>query len=90
MLPVKRMNMIVYLPSSKAVGIMRCAAFSASKKRPLVELGNPLDAISHFEDKLLLLKSLMRTHEGKRLAQKRHQCMVDFLANIDLECGEIA
>ncbi|MCR8968862.1 HD domain-containing protein [Facklamia sp. 7083-14-GEN3] len=39
----------------------------------------------HFNDKLLKLKSLMNTKAGQKMAENRHQLMVDFLQAFDQE-----
>lgn len=52
------------LDSLGAIGIMRCAAFSAVKSRTLVQLDDDKDgkgsAEAHFEEKLFLVKDRMK------------------------------
>ncbi len=62
-----------------AIGIARTFAFGGERKRPLKS------TVEHFYDKLLLLKDEMNTNEGKRLAEHRHQLMVDFLHELNNE-----
>lgn len=56
-----------------AIGIARTFAYGGTRKRPLSS------SIEHFHEKLLLLKDEMNTAEGKRIAEDRHQYMVEFL-----------
>ena len=42
-------------------------------------------SINHFYEKLLLLKELMNTKEGKRMAEERHRYMEGFLAQFYAE-----
>ena len=62
-----------------AIGIARTFAFGGERKRPLSA------TVQHFYDKLLLLKDEMNTAEGKRIAELRHQLMVDFLQELNNE-----
>lgn len=76
-----------------AIGIARAFAYGGSKNRPIYEpnvaheLHDSFDqymnakshTINHFYEKLLLLKGKMNTKTGKKMAEKRHQVMVDFL-----------
>jgi uncharacterized protein len=46
---------------------------------------NSTSTVSHFYDKLLKLKDLMKTQAGKRIAQQRHQVMEAYLAQFYAE-----
>ena len=41
--------------------------------------------INHFHEKLLLLAGMMKTKEGKRIAENRHKVMIDFLEEFQEE-----
>ena len=43
-------------------------------------------ALNHFYEKLLLLKDLMNTETGKRIAQQRHEFLETYLAQFHAEC----
>ncbi len=45
-------------------------------------------SVTHFYEKLLLLKDLMITEKGKQMAEERHQFMVQFLEQLQNEIGE--
>ena len=62
-----------------AIGIARTFAFGGERKRPLSA------TVQHFYDKLLLLKDEMNTDEGKRQAEHRHELMVNFLSELNIE-----
>jgi uncharacterized protein len=76
-----------------AIGIARTFAYGGSKGRKLhdpedqpnlnmnaeVYYNNIGTSINHFYEKLLTLKDLINTAEGKRIAEERHNYMVSFL-----------
>ncbi|MBQ4913555.1 HD domain-containing protein [Maribacter sp. MMG018] len=76
-----------------AIGIARAFNYGGFKNRPLYnpEIAPKLDltkeeykksvapTINHFYEKLLLLKEKMNTETGKKLAEQRHQYMLNFL-----------
>ena len=65
-----------------AVGIARCFAYGGSVHNVLY---NPYDnskdasSVQHFYDKLFKLKDLMNTETAKKIANKRHQFMENFI-----------
>lgn len=77
-----------------AIGIARAFNYGGFKNRalydPAIEPSTNLTkdeykkgeapTINHFYEKLLLLKDKMNTATGKRIAQERHQYMVDYLS----------
>jgi len=84
-----------------AVGIARTFNYGGFKNRPLYhpdikpnmnmskeEYKNSVSpTINHFYEKLLLLKDMMHTETGKKMAEERHQFMIEFLNQFALETG---
>ncbi|WP_210469147.1 HD domain-containing protein [Sporosarcina sp. 6E9] len=84
-----------------AIGIARAFTFGGARGRKLYDANEEARAkmseedyrkkrtatVTHFHEKLLLLKELMVTAEGKRLAKERHEFMVAFLEQLDREIG---
>lgn len=82
-----------------AVGIARTFAFGGAKGRKLYDeveeartemteeeyRSRNTASVTHFYEKLLLLKDLMTTDQGKRMAKGRHQFMVSFLEQLQSE-----
>lgn len=76
-----------------AIGIARAFNYGGFKNRELYNpniqpnlnmtkeeyKASKAPTINHFYEKLLLLKDRMNTETGKRIAQERHQFMLDFL-----------
>jgi len=76
-----------------AIGIGRAFAYGGSKGREMYnpelkpEKHDTFEqykksqgsSINHFYEKLLLLKELMNTNTAKKIAEKRHTVMLDFL-----------
>ena len=82
-----------------AIGIARAFNYGGFKNRQLYNpeiAPNPKmtkevykkakgPTINHFYEKLLLLKNKMNTKAGAKLAENRHQFMLDYLAQFDKE-----
>jgi uncharacterized protein len=76
-----------------AIGIARCFNYGGFKNRKLYDpkvkpnlkmtpkeyKNSKAPTINHFYEKLLLLKNKMNTETGKKIAQKRHYFMKEFL-----------
>ena len=65
-----------------AVGIARTFAYGGAHGRSLDE------SVKHFHEKLLLLKDMMNTETGRRLAAVRHSFLETFLRELEEETGE--
>ena len=82
-----------------AIGIARTFAFGGAKGRKIYDTDEIIRenmseteyrergtaSLTHFHEKLLLLKDLMVTKEGKRIAENRHAFMLSFLKQLDKE-----
>lgn len=75
------------LDAMGAIGICRTVAYGAAHNRPLYGApGN--DTLSHFYDKLLLLREAMQSTAGRQEAERRHETMLRFLEAFYHETGE--
>ncbi|RHY05163.1 hypothetical protein DYB28_008789 [Aphanomyces astaci] len=83
-----------------AIGIARCLTYGGHKKRVLYEPSVPplmaMDkaaymankhgpTLNHFYEKLFKLKDMMKTPTGQRIAQARHEYMVEFVERVQAE-----
>jgi uncharacterized protein len=82
-----------------AIGIARTFNYGGFKNRPLYDpniqpnlnmskeeyKNSESPTLNHFYEKLLLLKDKMNTETGKKIAQKRHDFMITFLAQFYAE-----
>ena len=75
-----------------AIGIARCLAFSAVKRRRIYELDDfengPNTSVEHFYEKLFKLKEMMCTDMGKGMAEKRTEIMKTFINEMHREVFE--
>ena len=73
-----------------AIGIARAFAYGGAKGQPiyLPEKEAGPSTISHLYDKLLLLKDLMNTQTGKKMAEERHQFILLFVEKFKKEMME--
>ncbi|MEK9184894.1 MAG: phosphohydrolase, partial [Patescibacteria group bacterium] len=82
-----------------AIGIARVFAFGGSRFRPLYDPTKKAQRVDtkenykkmesssfhHFQEKILLLKNLMNTKTAKKIAQKRHKYIKDYMRQFLLE-----
>ena len=71
------------LDAMGAIGIARTFAYGGEHGRSL------RDSVQHFYDKLLLLKELMNTETGTKMAEKRHAFLETFLNELKEEAEAI-
>jgi uncharacterized protein len=85
-----------------AIGIARAFTYGGYKNRTLYDpeifpayhqtkeeyKNSVAPTINHFYEKLLLLKNLMKTQAGKRIAERRHNFMLEYLDHFFEEAGQ--
>ncbi|MCM3756913.1 HD domain-containing protein [Sporosarcina aquimarina] len=85
-----------------AIGIARTFAYGGAKGRKLYDPTESIRtsmsehdyrskktaSVTHFHEKLFLLKDLMITERGKQLAEDRHQFMKQFVRQLEIETGQ--
>lgn len=85
-----------------AIGIARAFTYGGYKNRVLYDpeikpalnqskeqyKNSTAPTINHFYEKLLLLKDLMKTREGKKMAEERHDFMRSYLEHFFDEAGQ--
>ncbi len=85
-----------------AVGIARTFAYGGANGRKLYDWSETArvkmsemeyrsketSSVTHFYEKLLLLKDLMMTETGKKLALERHEFMLAFIDQLKIETSE--
>lgn len=76
------------LDAMGAIGVARAFAVGGAKGRPLYRPDDSTSTIQHFYDKLLKLKDGMNTAEGRRLAERRHSFLEQFLSEFLAEWGD--
>ena len=87
------------LDAMGAIGIARTFNYGGFKNRPLYNpniapnlhmskeeyKNSEAPTINHFYEKLLLLRDKMNTETGKKIAEGRHQFMINFLSQFYAE-----
>jgi uncharacterized protein len=63
-----------------AIGVARAFNYGGFRNNPIYDpSGERATTVGHFYDKLLKLKELMNTNEGRKLADERHKYLESFL-----------
>lgn len=73
------------LDAMGAIGVARAFSYGGDKRRPLYSDNDSQNTINHFYEKLLLLKDLMNTEAGKKIAEPRHEFLESYLEQFLLE-----
>ncbi|CAK4076844.1 unnamed protein product [Aphanomyces euteiches] len=88
-----------------AIGIARCLTYGGHKKRPIYDRDVPPlesmdkaaymankngNTLNHFYEKLFKLKDMMKTNAGRRIAQERHEYMVQFVDKLFSEISGLS
>ena len=68
-----------------AIGIARAFTYGGHKGRSIYNPTTKDDTLSHFHEKLLLLKDTLNTISGREIAEQRHHYIEEFLKQFHQE-----
>ncbi len=70
-----------------AIGVARAFSYGGFRQRPLYSTDDN-STIAHFHHKLLKLRDMMKTEQGRIIANERHEFLVLFLEQFARDCHQ--
>jgi uncharacterized protein len=70
-----------------AIGVARCLAYGGAHGTPIRDPAG-VDCVRHFHEKLLRIRDRLNLEASRKLARRRHDFLVCFLAELEHDCGQ--